>query len=98
LTVYAQKTRIVFMVRVRFASLVVRKGSLDLGLWLTRHVDHPLRTRSERFGANTYYPHFRLTRPGDVDAALRRLMREAYRTGRQEHRSGRRHARPSKRP
>jgi hypothetical protein len=84
-TVYAQKTRIVMMVRVRFASLVVRKGSLDLGLWLTRKVAHPLLVRTEVFGPRSIYPHFRLTKPEEIDSILMDLICEAYQTGRQAH-------------
>ena len=35
-TVYAQKTRIVFQTRARFAGVQVRKNRLDIGLWLKR--------------------------------------------------------------
>jgi hypothetical protein len=84
-TVYAQKTRIVFMVRVRFASVVVRKAALDLGLWLTHPVEHPRLRRTEVFGPHIYYPHLSLTGPGEIDPALIDLICEAYRTGRQEH-------------
>jgi hypothetical protein len=82
LTVYAQKTRIVFMVRVRFASVVVRKRSLDFALWLTRRVDHPRRGRTEVFGPRIFYNHFRLTSPEEVDESLQMLLREAYGIGR----------------
>jgi hypothetical protein len=40
-TIYPQKTRITCQVRVRFASDVARKRWLDVGLWLTRLVEHP---------------------------------------------------------
>src|SRR5687768_11173861 len=40
-TVYAQKTRIVFQVQVRFVNVVTRRGWLDAGLWLTRRAEHP---------------------------------------------------------
>jgi hypothetical protein len=79
-TIYAQTTRIVFQVRVRFAGAVVRAGYLDAGLWLRRQAEHPALVRTESFGSLGYGLHFRLERPADIDAALRRLMREAYRT------------------
>ncbi len=77
-TVYAQKTRIVFMVRVRFGSVIVRKSCLDLGLWMVGRVAHPLLMKTEVFGPRSYYPHFRLTGPQDVDIRLGELIREAY--------------------
>jgi hypothetical protein len=84
-TVYAQKTRIVFMVQVRFASLTVRKNWLDFGLWLRRRIEHPLLIKTDAFGPYSFYPRFRLSRPEDIDPALEALIAEAYKTGRREH-------------
>jgi hypothetical protein len=84
-TVYAQKTRIVFMVQVRFASVRVQKNWLVFGLWLTRRVEHPLLIKTEVFGPNSFGLGFRLSRPEDIDAALVALIAEAYKTGRREH-------------
>lgn len=81
-TIYAQKTRIVFQARVRFAGAVVRAGYLDASLWLHRRVRHPRLRRTESFGALGYGLHFRLAEPGDIDAALGRLVREAYESAR----------------
>jgi hypothetical protein len=77
-TIYAQKTRIVFQARVRFGGAVVRAEYLDASLWLRRRVRHPRLRRIESFGALGYGLHFRLVKPRDIDAALGRLMREAY--------------------
>jgi hypothetical protein len=82
-TAYAQKSRIVFQVRVRFAGAVVRRTWIDAGLWLKRRASHPRLVRVEDFGPLGYGHHFRLERPEDVDAALRRLMKEAYAIGEQ---------------
>ena len=89
-TIYAQKTRIVFQARVRFAGAVVRAGYLDAGLWLRRRASHPTLQRTESFGRLGYGLHFRLTRPSDIDPALGRLMREAYRLARTGPNSARR--------
>ena len=78
MTIYAQKTRIVFQARVRFAAVMVRARHLDTHLWLRRRVDHPLLLRTESFGRLGYAVHFRLERPDDIDNALASLMREAY--------------------
>ncbi len=77
-TIYAQKTRIVFQARVRFAGAVVRSGYLDAGLWLRRKAAHPKLRRVESFGSLGYGLHFRLATPADVDPALAALVREAY--------------------
>ncbi len=84
-TVYAQKTRIVFMVRVRYASVVVGARSLRLGLWLSRKVDHPLASRFDRLGPRVFYTYFKLGSPEDIDADLRALLCEAHSIGKQEH-------------
>jgi hypothetical protein len=84
-TVYAQKTRIVIQARVRFAGAVVRKKWLDASMWLKRRVEHPGLMRVEDFGRLGFGHHFRLANRADIDPALGRLMREAYRVGQQKH-------------
>ena len=83
-TVYAQKTRIVFQGRVRFAGAVVRKDWLDASMWLKRLVTHPRLVRTESFGRLGYGHHFRLCHPNEIDAALVELLGEAYAIGQQE--------------
>jgi hypothetical protein len=77
-TVYAQKTRIVFQARVRFAGAVVHNDWLDASLWLKRRVEHSCLHRIESFGRLGYGIHFRLTKLTDVDRDLEVLMREAH--------------------
>jgi len=84
-TVVPQTTRIALMVDVRFAHLVVRQASVDLGLWLTRRAEHPRMRRVETLGPRTHVLTIRLERPGDVDPALRSLLRESYAIGRRQH-------------
>ena len=77
-TVYAQKTRVVFQARVRFAGAVVRNDWLDAALWLKRTVEHRCLHRVESFGRLGYGIHFRLAKATDGDKDLELLMREAY--------------------
>ena len=77
-TCYAQRSRIVFQTRVRFAGVVVRRRRLDLGFWLHRRVGHPALVRVESFGALGYGHHFRIAAAGDLDPALAALIAEAY--------------------
>jgi hypothetical protein len=77
-TVYAQKTRIVFQARVRFGGAIVHRDWVEATLWMRRRVAHPRLHRIESFGRLGYGIHFRLTSPADVDPGLRRLLREAY--------------------
>ena len=80
-TVYAQKTRIVFQRRVRFAGVVVRKDWLEATMWLRRRVNHPRLIRTESFGQLGFGHHFRLCDPDDVDQAMIELLGEAYEVG-----------------
>jgi hypothetical protein len=77
-TVYAQKTRIVFQARVRFAGAVVHDDWLDASIWLKRRVEHPCLHRIESFGPLGFGIHFRLTSATDIDRDLGVFMREAY--------------------
>jgi hypothetical protein len=77
-TCYAQKTRIVFQARVRFAGAVTRKRSLEVSLWLRRRVEHRSLVRIESFGRLGSGHTFRLERAADLDAGLAALVREAY--------------------
>jgi hypothetical protein len=83
-TIYAQKTRIVFQTRVRFGGGVALKSYFRAGLWLRRRVSHPRLVRVESFGTLGYGHYFRLTAPKDVDAAFAKLVREAYATAGRE--------------
>jgi hypothetical protein len=84
-TIYAQKTRIVFMDRVRFASVITRKRWLNISLWLTRRINHPRLHRVEKYGLHSFGHQFKLSNPKGVDTQLETLICEAYRVGRQEH-------------
>jgi hypothetical protein len=87
--VYAQKSRIVFQARARFAGAVPRKRWLQCGLWLKRRVESARFRRIEFIPPNNYVHSFRVTRPEDLDDVLAALLREAYAVGRQAHPAGR---------
>lgn len=82
-TVYAQKTRIVLQVRVRFAAVITHKHWLDCTLWLKRRAEHPRLRRVELLLPYDHVHHFRLTELAEVDE-LRDIMREAYAIGCQD--------------
>ena len=84
-TMYAQKTAIVFQTRVRFAGAVPRKHWLDCGLWLKRKVENPRFRRIESPTPRDHVHHLRLTELAQVDEELAALVREAYAVGSQEH-------------
>lgn len=89
LTVYAQKTRIVCQVRVRFAGAVTRTHALDVHLWLKRRAGHPRLRRVELYAPDNYVHRFTFEAPDQLDAAFGRLAREAYAIGEQRHLRGR---------
>lgn len=80
-TVYAQKSRIVFQARTRFASVVTRKKWLLLQFWLKRQTSHPLLQRVEMYTYRDYGHILRLKAPEDIDGSLGNLLREAYALG-----------------
>jgi hypothetical protein len=81
---YAQKTRIVFQARARFAGAVPRKHWLDCGLWLKRRVDSARFHKIEFIPPNNYIHSFRVKRREDLDDVVAALLREAYTVGMQE--------------
>jgi Domain of unknown function (DUF5655) len=81
--VYAQKTSIVFQVRVRFARAMPKKHSLDGHFWLKRRADHPRLTKVEHMLRRDWIHWFRLTEPEDLDKNFVKLLKDAYRVGAQ---------------
>ena len=83
--IYAQKTGIVFQVRVRFAGAKTRKDWIEAMLWLTRKAKHPRLLRILSPYPNAHVHLFRIESLADLDAEFAALVRESYRVGRQEH-------------
>jgi Domain of unknown function (DUF5655) len=79
--VYAQKTSIVFQVRVRFARAMPRKRWLDGHFWLKRRVSHPRLTKVEHLLRQDWIHWFRITDPVQIDARFVRLLGESYAVG-----------------
>ena len=80
-TVYAQKTRIVFQVQVRFVSVQVRKHWLDVGIWLTRQRQHSNLKRIESLMPRAHIHHFRLNNVSQMDENFIALLKESYLVG-----------------
>ena len=85
ITVYAQKSRIVFQARARYAGCTVRKDFLEGGIWLKRRLEHPRIHRILQITPRDFGHYFRLRTLADIDHHLARLLREAYKAGMQEH-------------
>ena len=77
-TIYAQKTRIVFQVRTRFVALMPRKQWLTGHIWLKREASHPRIYRIEMYTYRDYGHQFRLHKPEDIDEPFLELVHEAY--------------------
>jgi len=85
-----QKTRLVFMVRMRFAAVYPRRTSFRVGLVLARRLPaHSRIEKVEHFGPHSIVHSISIAAAGDLDATLQRWVREAYDRGCQKHLSNR---------
>src|SRR5262249_47635520 len=80
-----QKTRVVFMTRMRFAAVYPQKSSLRLGLILRRAARHRSLDKIDTYGPNSIGNYFRINSAADLDPSLQRLLREGYERGNQTH-------------
>ena len=84
-TLQAYRDKVAFMVNVRFAGATPRRGWLDVGLWLTRRIDHPRVRKIETLYPNAHVHNLRVTEPEELDDELHGWLEEAYAIGCQEH-------------
>lgn len=83
-TMIPQKTRVVFMVRVRYAGAYPRKNHLLCGFALPRRCEDPRFVKIQN-----YAPHFighlmRIDSEDQLDAQVQQWLKEAYAVGSQE--------------
>jgi len=84
-TMIPQKTRVVFMVRMRFAGATVRRSHLRIGLILERPLPPEPRLVETLAAAPRCYAHyFRIERADQLDESIAALIREAYDSGTQK--------------
>lgn len=84
-TILPQKSRIVFMVRVRFLNVVVRKTYLQLGFFFVRRLDNPRFIKIEPYSPHAFGHIFRAYSADDFDAEFMGWLREGYAVGLQKH-------------
>lgn len=73
----------------RFVTKNLWHSWLDIGVWLTRRVEHPTLRRVEELAPRSYVHSFRLHQQSDIDAGLAEILAAAAAVGRQEHLSAR---------
>ena len=84
-TMIPQKTRVVFMVRMRFAGATVRKTHLRVGLILERRLPPDARlVEIESFGPRCHGHYFKIERADQLDASFAAMVCEAYDSGTQK--------------
>lgn len=80
------KTRVGFMVRVRFAGVQrLSDRGMTAGFWLKRRIENPRFTKVEHLGHDDWIYTFRVTSPEELDDEVLGWMREAYDVGLQRH-------------
>lgn len=93
-TVYAQKTRLVFQARARFAGAAVRARWLEGAVWFKRRVEHPRFFRILTVTSRDHVHYFRIEREEDLDDDVRGWLRESYAVGAASATAPRRSPRP----
>jgi uncharacterized protein DUF5655 len=86
------RDKVGFMVRVRFAGAIPRKGWLDVAFSLRRRIEHPRFHRVETPATHLYI--VRVTEPSQLDRELAAWIREAYTIGCQQEAAATRGIRP----
>jgi hypothetical protein len=85
-TMIPQKTRVVFMVRMRFSGATVRKNYLRVGLILERPLPaDPRLLQIDTYGPHSHGHYFRIDDEKQLDRTFQRWIREAYDSGTQKH-------------
>jgi hypothetical protein len=74
----AKKTSIHLVRESAFAGVTTRRDALWLTLKSDRPIESPRIHKSEQTSANRWHHELRLTTPKDVDAELRRWLKQAY--------------------
>ena len=85
ITVIPQKSRIIFMTRIRFAGGTPRKSYFDAGFLFPRPLSSPRIQWGMKYYDRCYGYRVHLCSPRDPNAQLRRWQRIAHRVGQQEY-------------
>lgn len=78
----ANKTRVGFMVRVRFAGVsAVSDRGMSLSFWLKQRIDDPRFRKVEHYGGNDYGYHIRVRSLDELDDQIQHWLCMAYEVG-----------------
>ncbi len=81
-SIVANKTRLVFMVRVRFAGMdAVSDRGMNFSFWLKERIDNPRLHRVEHYGRRDWGHHIRVTAVDQLDDEVRGWLCMAYQVG-----------------
>ncbi len=81
----ANKSRIGFMVRVRFAGITnLSERGMTLGFWLKERIESPRFSKVEQYTPRDWGYHLRITSPQDLDDEVAGWLCRAYQVGCQQ--------------
>jgi uncharacterized protein DUF5655 len=80
-TLIPQKSRAVFMTRMRFINVQVRRSHLLVGFVMRKKPAHRRFWRVDTFSPRSHVAYLRVHAPGELDADVRGWIREAHRAG-----------------
>jgi hypothetical protein len=78
-----QKTRVVFMTRVRFVAIYPRKRSLEIGIELSARRSDARFHKIESYTRHMHGHYLRIADEKQLDAQVQRWLRESYAVGAQ---------------
>ena len=81
-SIVANKTRLEFMVRVRFAGMdAVSERGMSFSFWLKEHIDSPRMRKVVLYGRNNWVHHLRVTSLDDLDEEVQGWLCRSYQVG-----------------
>ncbi len=82
---HATRSRISFMVRVRFAGVsALSDRGMSLNFWLKERIASPRLAKAEHLGHRDWIYRVRITAPEEIDDEVTGWLRRAYDVGRQQ--------------
>ncbi len=81
-SIVASKTRLAFMVRVRFAGMsALSDRGMSFAFWLKRRIDSPRFRKVEHYGGDDWGYHLRVASLDDLDDEVQQWLCMAYEVG-----------------